>query len=496
MKVSAAASVVLAAAASAAPGSRCCTDLAAQDSLRNKVFLPDSAVYDAQLKSYYSANAAQRAWCVVLPESTADVQAVARTITRRQCPFGVRAGGHSAWKGSNGVKDGITVDFSHMNATTFDPERRIAAIQPGARWGSVYETLHPHNVTVVGARTSVVGVGGFTTGSGYSFHTNEHGFSCDNVANWEIVLANGTVVNANAKENADLWKAQKGGSGNLGFVTRVDQVTIPGTQLWGGFTQYDLAKRDDVFKAYLNFVDNTKDGSPDQNIVALFWDNKDGFALRSILTNANGDANSTAFDEYMSLPNIGSTLTSGPEKDIIPQFTGPTPLGLYANWFTATAKHSFEALVAIDELHRALIPKLQAAAPDATFSTLISLQPLTPAMAAHAARQGGNVLGLDAVVADGPKINWLFSLTVDDPAHQEAMLPVAQEFMHTVNKKQRDMKTYEPWIFLNYAWRDQQPFTHYGARNRALLAAVSAVYDPRSVFQKLRKTGFKLDGRS
>lgn len=43
------------------------------------------------------------------------------------------------------------------------------------------------------------------------------------VENWEIVLANGSVVNANAKENADLWKAQKGGSGNLGFVTSIDQ---------------------------------------------------------------------------------------------------------------------------------------------------------------------------------------------------------------------------------------------------------------------------------
>lgn len=158
------------------------------------------------------------------------------------------------------------------------------------------------------------------------------------------MLANGTAVNASANEHANLWKAQKGGSGNVGFVTRIDHsaslatfdglmaaanstVAIPGTQLWGGFTQYDLDTRDDVFNAYLDFVDDTEDNSPDQNIVALFWDNKDGFALRSILTNANGDANRTAFKEYLSIPNIGSTLTSGPEKDIIPQFTGPTPLG-------------------------------------------------------------------------------------------------------------------------------------------------------------------------
>lgn len=57
----------------------------------------------------------------------------------------------------------------------------------------------------------------------YSFHSNAHGFACDTVTNFEIVLANGTVVNANSTSNPDLFKAQKGGSGNLGFVTRIDQ---------------------------------------------------------------------------------------------------------------------------------------------------------------------------------------------------------------------------------------------------------------------------------
>lgn len=36
------------------------------------------------------------------------------------------------------------------------------------------------------------------------------------------MLANGTAVNASANEHANLWKAQKGGSGNVGFVTRID----------------------------------------------------------------------------------------------------------------------------------------------------------------------------------------------------------------------------------------------------------------------------------
>lgn len=57
----------------------------------------------------------------------------------------------------------------------------------------------------------------------YSFHSNTEGFAADNIRNFEVVLGNGSIVNANADENADLWKALKGGSGNFGFVTRLDE---------------------------------------------------------------------------------------------------------------------------------------------------------------------------------------------------------------------------------------------------------------------------------
>lgn len=76
--------------------------------------MPDTERYDARLRSYYSANAAQTAWCMVLPTSTEDVSRIAKIVSRHQCPFGIRSGAHSAWKGSNGVEDGITVDFGEL----------------------------------------------------------------------------------------------------------------------------------------------------------------------------------------------------------------------------------------------------------------------------------------------------------------------------------------------------------------------------------------------
>lgn len=48
---------------------------------------------------------------MVLPRSTSDVQALAEIISKYSCPFGIKAGAHSAWKGSNGIENGVTVDL-------------------------------------------------------------------------------------------------------------------------------------------------------------------------------------------------------------------------------------------------------------------------------------------------------------------------------------------------------------------------------------------------
>lgn len=89
-----------------------CNALAAVPGLKGKVYVPDTKQYDARLKTYYSANAALEPWCMVMPESTKDVSSIAKVISKEQCPFGIRSGAHSAWKGSNGIEKGVTIDFS------------------------------------------------------------------------------------------------------------------------------------------------------------------------------------------------------------------------------------------------------------------------------------------------------------------------------------------------------------------------------------------------
>lgn len=82
--------------------------------------MPNTEAYDTRLQSYYSSNAAQAAWCMILPKNTLDVSRIANVISEQQCPFGIRSGAHSAFKGSNGVEDGITVDFGKQPIWTSD----------------------------------------------------------------------------------------------------------------------------------------------------------------------------------------------------------------------------------------------------------------------------------------------------------------------------------------------------------------------------------------
>jgi FAD/FMN-containing dehydrogenase len=76
--------------------------------------------------------------------------------------------------------------------------------------------------------------------------------------NFEIVLANGEIVNANATSRSDLFTALKGGQNNFGIVTRFDLKAFPATKLWGGRIVYAPAAATDLLTAYakLKTADN------------------------------------------------------------------------------------------------------------------------------------------------------------------------------------------------------------------------------------------------
>lgn len=191
------------------------------------------------------------------PHTPEEVSTITKVITssdlQEPCQFAVRSGGHTPIPGSNNIDNGVTIDLLYMNGTTYNPDTQIASILPAARWGSVYAALEPLGRMVAGGRGSTVGVGGFLLGGGISHHAPRVGLSCDNVVNFQIVLADGRIVDANKTSNADLFTALKGGSSNFGIVTRYDMETFEQEDLWGGIMTWPASTVDQHFKALVDF---------------------------------------------------------------------------------------------------------------------------------------------------------------------------------------------------------------------------------------------------
>lgn len=224
-----------------------------------------------------------------------------------------------------------------MNETTYNSDTKIVSVSPGGNWQRVYEALAPYGVTVAGGRAGTVGVGGFVTGGGNNFHAASHGLACDNVRSFEVVLADGAVVDANATQNADLWRALKGGSGNLGLVTRFDMDAIAfadpsgATDIWGGLVSYDAAAAGDaVVDALVAFVDGVE--SDHNSSCLVLWayapELGGGTTLMASLDNTANVAYAPAFDGYLSAPGVlSTTLRSAPMPELSAELGTAQPYG-------------------------------------------------------------------------------------------------------------------------------------------------------------------------
>lgn len=83
--------------------------------------------------------------------------------------------------------------------------------------GDIYDKVQQHGLGVTGSRSAQGGVGGLALAGGLSLFPSREGFICDNVLNFEVVLASGETISATASENAEpLARPLRGGGNNLG----------------------------------------------------------------------------------------------------------------------------------------------------------------------------------------------------------------------------------------------------------------------------------------
>jgi len=66
--------------------------------------------------------------------------------------------------GASNAQNGVTLDLRRLNSMRVAEDRRTTSVGSGRKWGEVYRELEPINLTVVGARDTQIGIGGFILG--------------------------------------------------------------------------------------------------------------------------------------------------------------------------------------------------------------------------------------------------------------------------------------------------------------------------------------------
>jgi FAD binding domain-containing protein/berberine-like enzyme len=150
-----------------------------------------------------------------------DVQSAIRAASSARLLTAVRCGGHSL-AGFSTCDGGMVIDLSRMRQVAADPDARRARFAGGCLLGSIDTATQKAGLVFPSGVVSHTGAGGLVLGGGTGWLTRRFGLSCDNVEAFTLVAADGSMVRADAANNADLFWALRGGGGNFGVVTEFE----------------------------------------------------------------------------------------------------------------------------------------------------------------------------------------------------------------------------------------------------------------------------------
>ncbi|KAM0812748.1 putative FAD-binding PCMH-type domain-containing protein [Seiridium cardinale] len=347
--------------------------------LEGKVAGPGQAEFEASRTSYWSAQEQEiTPSCIVIPTSKEDVSVAVAILNLggqvfpEECKFAIRSGGHSPYASSANVASGIVLDLQNLNQLEVSAEKSTVEIGPGNRWVNVYSALEQQGLATVGGRVATVGVGGL---------------------NFEVVLATGEIVNANATTNSDLWRALKGGSNNFDVVTSFTLPVFEQGNIWGGQLGIDISAIDDVFLAFESFTGNPDFDPYAALISSVGWiASSNTWMTAHSLEYTKAVDNPPIFDGITSLgPQFFSTLNISSLSNITTDMAASTVASRRQLFASATYKSSAAMMSAIYEIAQEIVQNL------VSVSSLIwvfSFQPIPSIINAKAVAQGATLWDL------------------------------------------------------------------------------------------------------
>ena len=159
--------------------------------------------------------------------------------------------------GHGGVEvgpDTILVRTAALDTCEVDPAARTVRIGAGVRVQTVLDAAAPHGLALVCGSSTTVGVVGLLSGGGVGPLVRSHGATVDYVRSVRVVTGDGTVREATAQVNPELFWGLRGGKASLGIITEVVIELLPIPKIYGGAIYFDGADAAGLLRAWRDWA--------------------------------------------------------------------------------------------------------------------------------------------------------------------------------------------------------------------------------------------------
>ena len=223
-----------------------------QDKLRGPVVRRGDDGYD-EVRQLYNGMIDKHPEMIARCTSVADVIAAVNFGRDNDMLVAVRGGGHNG-PGLGSCDGGLMIDLSPMKGVRVDPDACTVRAEPGCTQGDVDHATHPFGLAVPAGIVSTTGIAGLTLGGGTGYLTRKYGLTIDNLIEADVVLADGSLVTANAQQHPDLFWALRGGGGNFGVVTSFLFRARPAGIVYGGPIFWAAGHAATVMRTYRDWL--------------------------------------------------------------------------------------------------------------------------------------------------------------------------------------------------------------------------------------------------
>ncbi|KAL2292456.1 hypothetical protein FJTKL_09427 [Diaporthe vaccinii] len=343
---------------------------------------------------------------------------------------------------------------------------------------------------VAGGRERDVAVAGFLLGGGTSLYTCRGGFGCDQVVNFEVVLADGRIIQANRDEHVDLFKALKGGGNNFGIVTRFDMQAFPASRngIWDAVITYPAEAEDEILTAHFDFTKGLNHES-DAHVLPFWFSSTKSQrpVITAILTHLDGLEDSKCLASFTAIP--GTQIVKAGVTTVAKKMeTLATPPGEYTTC-NLVLKLDMRILSKITETHASIISRFAERLPDKEIAVYFVVHPFPARFGRNSAACGGNVMGVENIEEDCILLQ--ASLATDN-LPRSAYFPIFKEGLDELEAFAQSIDKSVKFRYLNYSDISDDPLATYGDDNVKQMREVANKYDPTGVFQTRVPGGFKI----